>query len=162
MKTSNGRDGMWPLWKRLLHQTLGWFAHVVTQVIGLALESVAWILRRENMLAEQRAVRKAARLSWIAETLDRNGKTAAALQTAKDAFAALMEADPRATVLHYGVGLAGQLDHLAQKAGDPQAVRAELGEVLRILTEIQRQTARQSVAFARTIAWLEYRLEQSR
>jgi hypothetical protein len=148
----------WPLRRRLLHATVGFFVHLMGQGIRLGIEAFASVTGRADLRDEQRAVRTAAALYREAQVLDRRGQTQEAFDMAKQAFGALKATDHRETYVQVGGLVATFLDQLASELGNPAAARPELEDLLRVLKGLQSSSATKLPALDHMVRRIENRM----
>jgi hypothetical protein len=135
-------------------------AHYVGQVFYVIMEGFGHVFRRGRFVDEQRAVRRAAHLYWIAKALRRAGKPGEAFAKAREAFACLDKSDKESTFVQIGILIAGLLAELAEELGDPAAADSELRQVLAVLKEMQA-TPPSSPHLDGLVNWIERRLAET-
>ena len=139
-----------------------WLVHAFGRAYYFGMEMVALFLRQSRYRRDVRAIGRSWHLYYRARALERRGDTRGAFVAAKNAFAALRDADPEETFAVLGEPIIILLDRLATKANVPGGSAAELAMTLEVFTRMQADPARNPRAFDDVISWLRHRSLGSR
>lgn len=135
-----------------------WFVYVLGRAYYFAMEMVALFFGRSRYRQGVRAIGRSWHHYYRARALERRGDAQAAFIAAKNAFAALSNADPEETFAVLGEPIIILLDRLATKAKVPGGATSELATTLEVFTKMQADPERNPRAFDDVISWLRRRL----